>query len=192
LLLGASAASWWLIGSDAYDDGWKYDELASIALLSRLGVQAQDGSRGPEAIKTVYGWREDQWRQASRGLAAAVAAILIAMIPLLIKGSNVELTYSAGRGPATTAPSATRGQTPSPAPSQPVPSAPPAAGPVETMRGLPLASAKVTGANSDVPDVVWLGFADLVVLALLAAMGARAAHRSYAADIAAFAELEQS
>jgi hypothetical protein len=51
-LLGASAASWWLIGADAYDDGWEYDELASIALLSRLGVDAQDGSRGPEAIKT--------------------------------------------------------------------------------------------------------------------------------------------
>ena len=43
-----------------------------------------DSDRGTDAVKTVYGWREDQWRQLARGVAGVVVALLVAIVPLLL------------------------------------------------------------------------------------------------------------
>ncbi|GAA4352265.1 hypothetical protein [Angustibacter luteus] len=142
------------------DRGLSGAQLASLAKLA--GANASD--RGTDAVKTVYSWREDQWRQLARGAAGVVVALLVAIVPLLLKAPTVENVYSVP------------------------PAAGQLAGGVAVLNGLPLTQTTVSSGSTAFPPALWVALADLLLLAVLAMMFARGAHRSYIRDIATLAE----
>jgi hypothetical protein len=142
------------------DRGLPAGQLAALARLSGKN----DSDRGTDALKTVYSWREDQWRQLARGAAGVVVALLVAIVPLLLKQTSTETVY-------------------------PVPDANvsfPAG--TATMNGLPLTQTTVSGAGNSFPPALWVALADLLLLAVLAVMFERGAHRAYLRDVAELAE----
>jgi hypothetical protein len=139
--------------------------VAQLVSLAKLAGDSES-SRGTDAVKTVYTWREDQWRQLARGAAGVVVALLVAIVPLLLKGPSVENVYSV----------------------------PAAGGQVSqvanAVNGLPLSQTTVSGATAAFPPALWVALADLLLLAVLAMMFARGAHRSYVRDVVDLADRE--
>lgn len=142
------------------DRGLPAGQLEALARLAG----SSDSDRGTDAVKTVYGWREDQWRQLARGAAGVVVALLVAIVPLLLNAPTTQDVYGL------------------PADGGSVPDT------GQTWNGLPLLQSTVTGATSAFPPALWVALADLLLLAVLATMFARGAHRSYLRDVAELAE----
>jgi hypothetical protein len=141
------------------DRGLPSGQLDALARLAGTS----DSARGTDALTTVYGWREDQWRQLARGAAGVVVALLVAVVPLLLKAPTSEQVYGF----------------------------PPAGGSAPdtglSHDGLPLLQSTVSGGLGSFPPALWVALVDLLLLAVLAAMFARGAHRSFVRDVAALA-----